>query len=229
VRVVGAARTITPGLKEAGAVPISADLSTPEGCAELADRALTELGGADLLVNNLGGGDGVEIGGFLTVGEDHWRGTFDINLFSAVRITRAVLPSLVERRGAIVNVSSIGAVQPSAGPIAYNVAKAGLNAFGKALAEEFGPQGVRVNTVSPGPVRTGMWESPDGYGGRLAAALGADQAEFLEGVPQMMNMTTGRIAEPEEVAALVAFLLSDAAGSVTGADHRIDGGLIKTV
>ncbi|GAA1530976.1 SDR family oxidoreductase [Actinomadura kijaniata] len=228
VRVAAVSRTVTPEIGDTGATVLTADLATPDGAADAVRRAVAALGGLDLLVNNVGGGD-VKVGGFLSSDEEHWRGTFDVNLFSAVRVTRAALPSLLEGGGAIVNVSSIGARLPGAGPIAYNVAKAGLTAFGKALAEEFGPRGVRVNTVSPGPVRTAIWEAPDGFGGKLAAAVGAEHAAFLEQVPAMMGMTTGRITEPEEVAALVAFLLSDVAASVTGSDHLIDGGAVKTV
>ncbi|MGK5559380.1 SDR family NAD(P)-dependent oxidoreductase, partial [Actinomadura kijaniata] len=86
---------------------------------------------------------------------------FDLNLMSAVRVSRFALPRLVERGGAIVNVSSVNSRLPSAGPIAYSAAKAALTAFGKSLNEEFGPRGVRVNTVSPGVVRTGIWDDPD--------------------------------------------------------------------
>ncbi|MGK5552403.1 SDR family NAD(P)-dependent oxidoreductase [Actinomadura kijaniata] len=228
VRVAAVSRTVTPELKDTGATVLTADLATPDGAADAVGRAVAGLGGLDLLVNNVGGGDGVEVGGFLSVDEEHWRATFDVNLFSAVRVTRAALPSLLEGGGAIVNVSSIGARLPGAGPVAYNVAKAGLTAFGKALAEEFGPRGVRVNTVSPGPVRTAIWEAPGNYGGKLAEAAGMEHAAFLEQVPAAMGMTTGRITEPEEVAALVTFLLSDLAASVTGSDHLIDGGVVKT-
>ncbi|MFI6521906.1 oxidoreductase [Spirillospora sp. NPDC050679] len=228
VRVAGAARTVTPGLKETGALAVTADLGTPEGAAEAVARAAAGLGGIDLLVNNVGGGDSVELAGFLDLDEEYWKATFELNLFSAVRVTRAALPGLLERRGAIVNVSSIGARTPAAGPMPYNLAKAGLTAFTKALAEEVGPRGVRVNTVSPGPVRTAIWESPEGLGGKLAAATGTEQEAFLTQVPAMMGMTTGRITEPEEVAALITFLLSEAAASVTGSDHLIDGGAVKT-
>ncbi|MFI8511270.1 oxidoreductase [Streptomyces sp. NPDC085460] len=229
VRVVGAARTITPELKEIGAHPVAADLSTPEGAEELGAQALAALGGVDLLVNNLGGGDDFTLNGFLATSDAQWAHSFEVNLFGTVRVTRRLLPSLLERRGSVVNVSSMSARLPGTGPIEYGAAKAALNAFGKALSEEFGPQGVRVNTVSPGPTRTGMWEDADGFGARLAEAGGVGHRDFLAGVPAAMGMSTGRMVEPAEVAAVVAFLASDRAASVTGADYVVDGGGIKTV
>jgi NAD(P)-dependent dehydrogenase (short-subunit alcohol dehydrogenase family) len=228
-RVVGAARTITPELKDTGAHAVSADLSTADGVTTLMNTALAELGGIDLLVNNVGGGDDVQPVGFLDTDDTQWARIFDVNLLSAVRASRAALPSLVERRGAIVNVSSINSRLPAAGPVAYSAAKAALAALGKSLAEEFGPRGVRVNTVSPGVVRTAIWEDPEGFGGKVAASAGAEHAAFLEQIPQAFGITTGRITEPEEVAALIAFLLSDVVGNITGADYVIDGGTVKTL
>ncbi|MFI0979701.1 oxidoreductase [Streptomyces sp. NPDC021093] len=229
VRVMGAARTITPELKETGALTFAADLGTAEGVTALIDGALTELGGLDLLVNNVGGGDDVEPVGFLDVDDTQWARIFDLNLLSAVRATRAALPSLLERRGAIVNVSSINSRLPAAGPVAYSAAKAALAALGKSLAEEFGPRGVRINTVSPGVVRTAIWEDPEGFGGKVAARAGAEHAAFLQQIPAAFQITGGRITEPQEVASLIAFLLSDVAGNIIGADYVIDGGTIKTL
>ncbi|MEV5155644.1 oxidoreductase [Streptomyces werraensis] len=227
--VVGAARTITPELKETGAYTVSADLSTAEGVATLMDAAFDELGGIDLLVNNVGSGDDVEPKGFLDTDDAQWQRIFDLNLYSAVRISRTAMPSLIQRRGAIVNISSINSRLPAAGPVAYSAAKAAVTALGKSLAEEFGPQGVRVNTVSPGVVRTSIWEQPDRFGGKVAASAGVELATFLEELPQSFGITTGRITEPREVASLIVFLLSDVAGNITGADHVIDGGTIKTI
>lgn len=228
MRVVAGARTITPELKETGAVAVAIDLSTADGPGRLIETAVAELGDIDLLVNNVGGGDGGAIGGFLAFDDRQWQDMFDLNFLAAVRATRAALPSLLRRHGSIVNVSSNGARMPHAGPVAYTTAKAALTAFGKAIAEEFGPQGVRVNTVSPGPVRTAMWEDPAGYGAQLAESLGVGHRDLVAGLPAAMGMTTGRLVEPAEVAALITYLASPHASSVTGADHIIDGGAIKT-
>ncbi|AIA00745.1 SDR family NAD(P)-dependent oxidoreductase [Streptomyces noursei] len=228
VRVVAAARTPTPELAAAGAMPVAADLSDPATAARLVTEAVAELGGLDILVNNVGGGDGGLNGGFLDLTDAQWDQVVDLNFFATVRVTRAALPALAAARGAIVNVSSIGARVPHGGPVAYTTAKAALTAFGKALAEEFGPQGVRVNTVSPGPVRTDMWESPTGYGAELATAMNIPHADLLAGLPAAMGMLINRLVEPDEVASLVAYLASPRAAATTGTDHFIDGGAVKT-
>ena len=226
--VVGAARKITPELEQTGACAVSADLSTGEGVSALIDGALAELGGIDLLVNNVGGGDQATLS-FLDADDTEWAHMFDINVLSTVRATRAALPSLIERRGAIVNVSSTLARMPSGSPVTYGSAKAALTTLGKSLAEEFGPRGVRVNTVSPGMVRTTVYQDPDGPLGKFAAASGVSLADFVHQILEAQHVTTGRMTEAAEVAALIAFLLSDVAGNVTGAEYVIDGGMIKTV
>ncbi|WP_431896950.1 SDR family oxidoreductase [Nonomuraea sp. bgisy101] len=230
VRVVAAARTVPPALRETGATPIAVDLSTAEGPTELIARATDELGEIDVLVNNVGGGDtGGRVAGFLGFDDADWLAAHSLNFLAAVRTTRAAMPSLLRRGGTIVNISSNGARMPHAGPVTYTTAKAALTAFGKAIAEEFGPQGVRVNTVSPGPVRTALWEDPEGYGAALAASMDVTLEQLLAGLPGAAGMTTGRLIEPAEVAALVTYLASPLASSVNGADFVIDGGAIKTV
>ncbi|WP_225729518.1 MULTISPECIES: SDR family NAD(P)-dependent oxidoreductase [unclassified Nocardia] len=229
VSVVGAARTITAELRATGAVTVPVDLATTTGATELAAQATAALGGVDILVNNVGGADFNALNGFLDIDDETWRRTFDLNFYSAVRMTRAALPSLVERHGTVINVSSIVGRAPGAAVADYGVAKAALTALGKAIAEQFGPRGVRVNTISPGPVRTAFWESAAGPGGKIAAANGIRVEEFLPQLPSTVGMTTGRLIEPAEIAAQVAFLASDHARSIVGADLIVDGGALKTV
>jgi NAD(P)-dependent dehydrogenase (short-subunit alcohol dehydrogenase family) len=228
VQVVGAARKPTPELEATGALAVPVDLATREGAQSLVDETVRAFGGVDLLVNNVGGGDLLGLAGFADLDDDAWADAFEINLFATVRVTRAALPWLVRDGGAVVNVSSIGAWRPEGPPLAYNVAKAALKAFGRGLATELGPSGVRIVTVSPGPTRTSMWEGDSGLGAQLAAALGAPQDAIVAGAPEQIGMVTGRLAEPAEVADLISYLLSPRAASITGSDHLIDGGAIRT-
>ncbi|MEV6771528.1 SDR family oxidoreductase [Nocardia sp. NPDC051030] len=231
VRVVGAARTITPELEKVAVAAVSADLSTAEGARTLVDAALAELGGIDILINNVGGGDaaGLKLGGVLDADLEQWRYLFDLNLFGVVATTRAALPSLIERRGAIITVSSINSRLPAVGPAGYSEAKAALTSFSKRLSEEFGPGGLRVNTVSPGVVGTRIWRGEDGLGAKIAEANGAPHDQFLAALPEQFGIASGRISEPEEVAALVTFLASGRAANIHGADYVIDGGTLKTM
>lgn len=230
VLVIGAARTMTPELKEVAPHSVVADLSTREGVDKVIGTAIAVSAGLDILVNNVGAGDTDKLkpGGFLDIPDEQWDAVMNLNLISAVRAARAALPSLILRRGAIVNVSSINARVPSTGAVGYSEAKAALTAFSKRLSEEFGPQGVRVNTVSPGPVGTGLWRDPQGFGSQVAHERGETHAAFLSGLPAALDITAGRLAEPEEVASLITFLASPVAASVLGADVIIDGGTVKT-
>ncbi|MEV4759706.1 SDR family oxidoreductase [Micromonospora sp. NPDC049559] len=232
MRVVTASRTITAGLKETAAVPVTVDLSTAHGPAELVDRALVELGGIDLLVNNVGVGDTDDFAkgarlNLIELPDDVWEHTFNLHFYSALRVSRAALPSLVERRGTIINVSSVGARSVAAGPADYNVSKAALSALTKVLAEQFGGKGVRAITVSPGPVGTGVWTDPDGFVGRMAKEQGVPHDALVEQILAASGVTTGRVATPEEVARLIAFLASP--NNITGSEYFVDGGMIKNV
>ena len=225
--VVGAARSITPELRAVSPAAVAVDVATPDGATRLAEHTIAEAGGIDVLVNNVGAFD-ARTQGFASVTDEDWQATLDANLLSAVRVIRAALPSLIERRGAIVNVSSARARMPQVAVVDYAAAKAALTNLGRTLAEELAPQGVRVNTVSPGPTRTPAWQSDNGFGASLAAANGTALDEFLADFPQRAGLATGRMTEPDEVASVVLLLASQRVGNVTGADYSVDGGQIKT-
>jgi putative oxidoreductase len=222
--VVAVARTGPP--EEPGITPLRLDLTAPDAAAALAEAA----GDADILVNNLGGvvAGSATAAGFLDVDDAVWHATYELNFFATVRITRALLPGLLRRRGVVVNISSIGA-RASFRPVDYGTAKAALNNLTKALAEEFGGQGLRAVTVSPGPTRTPIWTDPEGPAGLLARASGATVEEVVAGLPAAMGIATGRLTEPDETAALIAFVASARGGNLTGADFVADGGALKAV
>jgi NAD(P)-dependent dehydrogenase (short-subunit alcohol dehydrogenase family) len=228
VTVVAAARTPTDELRALADHVVAVDLALAGGPEELIATALADAGGIDLLVNNVGGNP-APFDGFLSVTDEHWDHVLELNLMSTVRATRAALPSLIERRGAIVNVASTNARLAQPVVVAYAAAKAALVNLGKALAEEFGPQGVRVNTISPGPTLTSLWTADDSAGAAMAAAMGLTQQQLIEQLPGMVGMTNGAMTDPREVAALVLLLASGAAPSMRGAELIIDGGLLKTV
>ncbi|WP_176993209.1 SDR family NAD(P)-dependent oxidoreductase [Nonomuraea jiangxiensis] len=226
--VVAGSRTVTAALRDATPDALAVDLSTGDGPGHLVRHAIERFGGIDLLVNNVAG-TSTPAGGFLELDDDAWRHTVDLTLMSAVRATRAALPSLLERRGAVVNISSVNARMPQPRLVAQSAAKAALSNLGKALAEEFGGRGLRVNTISPGPVWTDVWTSPGGPGDVLAQRAGIAPESLADELPKVVGLSTGRFAEPEEVAALVVFLASGQVANMSGSELVIDGGLLKTV
>jgi NAD(P)-dependent dehydrogenase (short-subunit alcohol dehydrogenase family) len=231
VDVVAGARGPTAELsrlQERGRVrPVYVDLTTPDGPAELVAAAVSEFGRLDLLVNNVGAVQ-PRTGGFLSVTDEEWIATLTINFLAAVRITRAALPHLLDHgRGTIVTVNSVNATLPDPLVIDYSAAKAALANFSKSLSKEVGPQGVRVNTVSPGPVSTGLWLGDEGVAATIAGVTGAAPGEIAK--QAAAASVTGRFTRPEEVADLVLMLASDRTGNVTGTDFAIDGGLITTL
>lgn len=236
-RVVAASRNSSPELEAlAGAdlVHVPVDLMAPGAPAQVVARAVEAFGGLDILVNNAGGpppGVTLPRRSFMDASDADWQAVFEFNLFSAVRAARAAIPLMLERGGgAIVNVSSGNARQPAPMNVDYGAAKAGMSNLTKALSEEFGPQGIRVNTVSPGPVRTAWWTDEGGVADMFAAQAGTDRDDVLDNItPAMMNLTTGRLADPQEIADVVVLLASPRSANTTGADFVVDSGLLKTV
>jgi NAD(P)-dependent dehydrogenase (short-subunit alcohol dehydrogenase family) len=209
---------------------VAADLATPDGPAEVIRQALAKWGRIDLLVNNVGALDPHPGGGFLSVSDDDWQHVLEINFLSMARSCRAALPVMVSQgRGVIVNIASLNARQPDPMVVAYGAAKAAVVNLSKALAEEFGPQGIRVNSVSPGPVSTPLWVGPGGMADTFAKLTGKSRDEVVEQLPKLAGITLGRFLRPEEIAALVLFLASGQAAMITGADYVIDGGMVKSL
>ena len=225
--VVAGSRTVTDVLRAVAPDALEVDLSTREGPALLVRHAIDRHGGVDLLVNNVAG-TSTPAGGFLDIDDDGWRHTFDLAFLSAVRATREALPSLLERRGAVINIGSINARLAQPRLVALSAAKAALSNLGKALAEEFAGRGLRVNTISPGPVWTDVWRSEGGPGDALARRAGIAPEDVPDRLPAMLGVTTGRFTEPEEIAALVAFLASGRVPNMSGSELVIDGGMVKT-
>jgi NAD(P)-dependent dehydrogenase (short-subunit alcohol dehydrogenase family) len=203
---------------------VEVDLADPGGPARLVAAAGDRI---DILVNNVGTAP-ARTGGFGEITDDDWQASLTLNLMAAVRTTRAALPvMLAAGKGAIVNTSSVNAFLPDPGVMDYSAAKAALASFSKSLSKEAGPRGIRVNTVSPGPVATDLWLGDHGVAATVSAATGA-KPEDVEREAAHQSVT-GRFTRPEEVADLVLILASDRTANVTGADITIDGGLIPTL
>jgi NAD(P)-dependent dehydrogenase (short-subunit alcohol dehydrogenase family) len=200
------------------------DLASPEGPARLVALAGDRV---DILVNNVGGAR-ARPGGFLSVTDDDWATSLTLNLMAAVRATRAALPGMLAAgAGAIVMNCSVNARLPDPAVIDYSAAKSALASFAKALSKEVGPRGVRVNTVSAGPVETDLWLGRDGVAATVSQATGAQPADVES--QAAAGSATGRFSRPAEVAGLILYLASDLAANITGSDFAIDGGLIPTL
>jgi len=233
VRVIAASRGPSPELTEVAerfsVLPVALDLSTADGPAKLIESAITQFGRVDILINNVGGSP-MHAGGFLSISDADWYHTFDMNVMSTVRASRAALPHMIEQgSGVILNISSVNAHLPITQITNYCAAKAAVANFSKALAEEFGPKGVRVNIVSPGTVLTPQWDSDGGNADLIGKAFGIDRETVLSQLPKLSNMTINRLIQPDEIAALVVFLASDHAAAIVGSDYIIDGGSLKAV
>jgi NAD(P)-dependent dehydrogenase (short-subunit alcohol dehydrogenase family) len=230
VHVVAGARDASEELTvlaTAGRVhQVKVDLSNPSGPSELIAVA-ADLGRIDILVNNVGAVT-PRLTGFLDVTDEQWLASITLNLMAAVRTTRAALPMMLAAgHGTIVTTSSVNAFLPDPDVIDYSAAKAALTNFCKSLSKEVGPRGIRVNTVSPGPVATDLWLGDNGVAATVARASGGDPNEVAK--QAAAGAVTGRFTQPHEIADLVLLLASDRAGNVTGADFVIDGGLITTL
>jgi 3-oxoacyl-[acyl-carrier protein] reductase len=229
----GIGRLVVEQLRAEGAVTVSSgrsaegpgdlhvvvDLSRRGEPERLVAEALAAYGRLDRLVNNVGWTEIRKLG---ELTDDDWQASFELNLMSAVRATRAALPALKETRGAIVNVASTAGKRPSGGMPDYSVMKAAMLSFSRLVADLHAKDGIRCNAVAPGPTATAAWLGDGGL---------ADQQGNREEVLAKVGAgrPLGRLAEPEEIAAVVVFLLSDRASYVTGAAWSADGGTVPVI
>lgn len=226
-RVVTAARGPAPDDLPAEQA-IRADLTTNEGCDALVRAARERFGRIDGVVHALGGSTAPG-GGFSALADALWRRELELNLMAAVRLDRALVPAMAEHgAGVVIHVSSIQRRLPLwESTTAYAAAKAALSAYSKALSKEVGPKGVRVVSVAPGWIYT---QAAEAMMERLAATDGTDVETARQGVLDALGgIPIGRPARPDEVAELIAFLASDRAASIHGAEYVIDGGTVPTV
>lgn len=212
----------------ADAIFVQADLTTAEGGEALANAALDRMGGVDILAHVVGGSASPS-GGFAALTDAHWLAELTLNLMAAVRLDRLLVPQMIDRgTGAVVHVTSIQSILPlPESTTAYAAAKAALRTYSKSISKEVGPKGVRVNAVSPGWIMT---DAAAGLLERLRAANGGTiedaRQQVLDGLG---GIPIGRAAEPHEVADLIAYLASDRAAAIHGAEFIIDGGTVRTV
>ncbi|MGN6378776.1 MAG: SDR family NAD(P)-dependent oxidoreductase [Gaiellales bacterium] len=224
-RVAIASRNPDAAAAEVGAEPVAADLSTADGPDEAVAGAVAALGGLDVLVNNVGI---ARITSFGDATDDDWQRAWDTNVMSYVRCTRAALPDLrASEHAAIVNVSSTSGKRPSAGMPHYSVTKAAVLSLSRLVADTYARDGIRCNAVCPGPSLTPAWLGIGGLADQTAAESDRSRDEVLQAVGR--GRPLGRMAEPAEIASVIAFLCSPRSSYVTGAAWSADGGTVPII
>lgn len=207
---------------------VTADTSTAAGAARVIEEVNAQLGGVDILINNVGGSSS-PAGGFQALTDEHWMAELNANLMSAVRLDRALVPGMLERgSGVVIHISSIQRLSPlPESTIAYAAAKAALSNYSKGLSKELGPKGIRVNSLSPGFIMT---EAAEAFVSMLAEAAGEDRETALQKViAGIGGIPLGQPGRPQDIAETVAFLASDRAAYIHGTEVVVDGGSIPTV
>jgi 3-oxoacyl-[acyl-carrier protein] reductase len=211
---------------EAGAaLGVAGDLAHPTGPGELIAKTKSALGPIDCLVNNVGDAYQAD---FDELSDEQWEEMWQLNVMSFVRAIRAVLPSMRERRrGVIVNIASTSGKRPSTSMPNYSVTKAAVLSLSRLVADLYAKDGIRSNAVTPGPTATSAWLGEGGLADQQAARTGKSKEEVLAAVGA--GRPLGRLAEPDEIAAVIVFLCSDRANYVTGSAWSVDGGTVPII
>ena len=220
-KVVTSGRGEGPGVGEA--IHVSADLADPDAPAELIRQA-GELGPVDCLVNNVGIAYQAD---FDELTDEQWDEMWRLNVMSYVRTIREVLPAMRGRGGSIVNVSSTAGKRPSTSMPNYTVTKAAVLSLSRLVADLYAKDGIRCNAIAPGPTATDAWLAPGGLADQQAKRTGKSRDEVLDAVAK--GRPLGRLAEPDEIAAVIVFLCSDRASYVTGSAWSADGGTVPVI
>ncbi|MDQ2909430.1 MAG: SDR family oxidoreductase [Actinomycetota bacterium] len=207
------------------ALGVVCDLAEPAAPEELVAETAQALGPVDCLVNNVGAAYQL---GFEELADRHWDEMWQLNVMSYVRAIRAALPAMKQRgNGVIVNVSSTAGKRPSTGMPNYSVTKAAVLSLSRLVADLYAADGIRCNAVAPGPTATEAWLGEGGLADQQAKRSGKSREEVLEAVGK--GRPLGRLAEPGEIAAVIAFLCSERAAYVTGAAWSADGGTVPII
>ena len=224
-RVMIASRHPEQAAASIGVAAVSADLATAEGCELAVAQALDVLGGLDVLVNNVGI---ARIGQFADTEDAVWQLAWDTNVMSYVRCIRAALPALRESSAAaVVNVASTSGKRPSAGMPEYSITKAAVLSLSRLVADVHAGDGIRCNAVCPGPTLSPAWLDPGGLADQTSGESDRSRDEVLRAVGA--GRPLGRMAEPAEIAAVIAFLCSPRSSYVTGAAWSADGGTVPVI
>jgi NAD(P)-dependent dehydrogenase (short-subunit alcohol dehydrogenase family) len=212
-------------LASARTPPEPGELPATFFAADLARRVLDTAGGVDVLVDNAGSAS--PPADTLVRSDESWESDLALNLLGTVRLDRHLVPGMVERgRGVVVHISSIASRLPQPGQVAYAAAKAALNTYSRALAAELGPSGVRVVTVLPGFIPT---PGAIAHHREIAQSRGVSLEQAQRDLATSLDVPMARPGSPEDAAELVAFLASDRARWLTGAQYRVDGGILPVV